>query len=330
MSREKFAVIGSNSFSGANFVAHLLKANTEVIGISRSPEPADVFLPYKWISNNGFHFYQLDLNYDLEKIMNVIEEFHPDYIVSFAAQSMVAQSWVRPEDWFMTNIVAMVKFHDQLRRCTFLKKYVHISTPEVYGNITGLIKEDTLYKPSTPYAVSRASCDMSLHSFFKAYNFPVVFIRAANVCGPGQQLYRILPKTIISILLGKKLKLEGAGSSMRSFIHIRDVCDGTFKVAEQGRSGEVYHLATDRYVSIRQLVQMVCQMMGVSFENYVEIVPTRLGEDAAYMLDSRKARTELDWPTVFSLEDTIAETIEWVKSKLHILKMQPMEYVHKR
>lgn len=332
MQREKFVIIGSNSFSGASFVAYLLKNNAEVIGISRSPQPAEAFLPYKWMLNKDgqFHFYQLDLNQNLKKIMTIIKGFQPDYIVNFAAQGMVAQSWNRPQDWFMTNTVAMINLHEQLRNCNFLKKYVQISTPEVYGNTRGLVKEDTPYNPTTPYAVSKAACDMSLFSFFKVYNFPVVFTRAANVCGPGQQLYRIIPKTIISILVGKKLKLEGGGVSVRSFIHIQDVCEGISRVIQKGRLGEIYHFATERNISIRQLVEMICGILDVTFEDCTEIVPARRGQDAAYLLDTTKARTELGWNPNISLEESIEQTIDWAKRNLNILRTLPLVYIHKQ
>ena len=162
---EKIIVIGSNSFSGSHFVDFALEQGIEVIGISRSPEPHPVFLPYKKKENAPFRFYQLDLNRDLAAIMQIVEEFRPDYIVNFAAQSMVAESWQNPEHWFQTNVVATIKFHDKLRNCDFLKKYVHVSTPEVYGTCQGLVAENTNYNPSTPYAVSRAAADMSLMSF---------------------------------------------------------------------------------------------------------------------------------------------------------------------
>ncbi|MFH1903541.1 MAG: GDP-mannose 4,6-dehydratase [Candidatus Omnitrophota bacterium] len=329
MTPEKFAVIGSNSFSGAHFISRLLKDEAEVVGISRSPEPSGVFLPYKWASYGKFRFYQLDLNLDLEKIMEVIAELQPDYVVNFASQSMVAQSWDSPEDWFMTNVVAMVKFHNRLRKCAFLKKYVHISTPEVYGNTRGLIKEDVPCNPSTPYAVSRTACDLSLMTFFRTYNFPVVFTRAANVCGPGQQLYRILPRTIFNILTGKKLRLEGGGKAVRSFIHIHDVCEGTLRATRKGRIGEIYHFATSQNITVRNLVEEVCNQLAVPFENCVEIVPPRKGQDALYTLDWTKAKTELGWQPTISLEATIAETIGWVKNNLGVLKEQPLEYVHK-
>ncbi len=326
----KLVVIGSNSFSGASFVRYALEASAEVMGISRSPEPHDAFLPYKWKSYPSFRFHQLDLNHDLARIMEVILQFRPEYVVNFAAQSMVAQSWEHPEDWFMTNTVSSVRLHDRLRHCDFLDKYVHISTPEVYGSCQGNVTEDASYNPSTPYAVSRAACDMSLKTFFSAYGFPVVFTRAANVYGPGQQLYRIIPRTALFVRLGRKLQLHGGGQSVRSFIHIRDVSDGTLKAALQGKPGEIYHLSTVRTLSIREIVEMICIRMGKSFEDHVEIVSERLGKDAAYLLDSSKARHSLGWRDQVGLEQGIDETIAWMEENLEALKQQPLDYIHKK
>jgi len=325
---EKVVVIGSNSFSGASFVSYLLQEGNEAVGISRSSEPPDALLPYKWHQRSGFRFYPLDLNRNLDDILAVIHDFRPGYVVNFAAQSMVAESWEHPEDWFQTNVVANVKLHDRLRRCDFLKKYVHVSTPEVYGSCQGSVREDAPYNPSTPYAVSRAACDMSLTSFQKAYGFPVVFTRAANVYGPGQQLYRIIPRTILFIRLGRKLPLHGGGRSVRSFIHIRDVADGTWRVARQGVPGEVYHLSTPHLVSVRELVEMICRKMSVSFADHVEIADERLGKDAAYVLDSAKAHALLGWSPVVELEHGVEETIAWMDKYFDELRRQPLSYVH--
>ena len=326
---EKIAVIGSNSFSGSNFVSFALEKGAEVIGISRSPEPDPVFLQYKTKKDPAFRFYQLDLNNNLDRIMEVICSFQPDYAVNFAAQSMVAESWQYPEHWFQTNVVASIKLHDRLRRRDFLKKYVHISTPEVYGTCEGLIEENTNYNPSTPYAVSKAAADMSLMSFYKTYNFPVVFTRAANVYGPGQQLYRIIPRTILYFLIGKKLQLHGGGHSMRSFIHIKDVVDGTLKAARVASAGEIFHFSTSRNISIRSLVEIIAEQTKVSFGENVEVVGERPGKDAAYLLDSSKAKKILGWKDKISLEQGIEEQIAWVRDNLEILKKQPFEYIHK-
>ena len=301
---KKIVVIGSNSFSGASFVTAALEAGYEVIGISRSREPNSVFLPYKK-SEKSMEFHQLDLNHHPNKIKTLIESKKPEYVVNFAAQSMVAQSWDQPSHWFTTNVLSTVQFHDHLRHCKFLKKYVHVSTPEVYGGCEGYVKESTSYRPSTPYAVSRAAADMSLYTFFKSYKFPVVFTRAANVYGPGQQLYRIIPRTILSIQLKNKLPLHGGGMSERSFIHIKDVSDATLRIMANGLPGEIFHIATNDSISIRSLVKKICDLMNVRFEDHVEIVGEQLGKDPAYLLDSSKLRNTMGWEDNIPLEEGI-------------------------
>src|SRR5690349_8950351 len=210
---EKIFVIGSNSFSGASFVDYVLSTGASVVGASRSPEPARSFLPYKWHRHAAeagrFRFERLDLNHDLERIVATIKDFKPDYVVNFAAQSMVAESWLHPEHWYQTNVVANVRLFEGLRPLKFIQKYVHISTPEVYGSCSGNVTEAARFNPSTPYAASRAACDLHLLTFSKQYKFPVVFTRAANVYGPGQQLYRIIPRAILFIKSGRKLQLHG-------------------------------------------------------------------------------------------------------------------------
>jgi dTDP-glucose 4,6-dehydratase len=210
-----------------------------------------------------------------------------------------------------------------------LERYVHVSTPEVYGSCEGLVKEDAPYNPSTPYATSRAACDMSLRNFLENYGFPVVFTRAANVFGPGQQLYRIVPRTILYILLGRKLSLHGGGRSLRSFISIRDVAEGTWRASLKGEPGAIYHLSTDRHIAIRDVVGEVCRQMGARFEDVVEIADDRAGKDAAYLLDSTRAHEELEWRPEQEFEDVVTETIDWARENFEELKTQPLEYIHK-
>ncbi len=330
MTKCEFLVIGSNSFSGATFISYLLEKGHNICGISRSSEADTCFLPYKWFdSTDRFKFFQSDLNHDFEKIMDIVDTERPDYIVNFAAQSMVGESWKNPDHWFMTNTVSCVRLHNRLRQRNFLKKYVHVTTPEVYGSTNGFITEDAPFYPSTPYAVSRAASDMSLRTFFEAYNFPVVFTRAANVYGPGQQLYRIIPRTILFIMLRKKIQLHGGGHSRRSFIHMRDVSEATYRIAVNGNPGETYHISTNEIVSIRHLVEQICRKMNVDFNDHVEIVDDRLGKDAAYMLDSSKLRNALGWQDKIALDPGIDDCITWVKANFQALKSQPFDYIHK-
>ena len=331
MNLKKIAVIGSNSFSGATFLGYLLEKGHDVLGFSRSKELEDVFLPYKWLKTkkNSFHFEQVNLNNDLEKLIQILIKEKPGYIVNFAALGMVAQSWEKPEDWYQTNVVAEVKLHDQLRKLDFIKKYVHVTTPEVYGSTDGWIQESFNFNPSTPYAVSRAACDLHLKSFLSAYNFPVVFTRAANVYGPGQQLYRIIPRTILYARLGKKLSLQGGGFSERSFIHMNDVSDATYRIALNGKMGETFHISTNETISIRNLVKKICKSIDVYFSDLVEESEDRLGKDQSYLLNSEKIRKELGWKDKINLDEGISTAIKWVDNNLDMLKNLPHKYIHK-
>jgi dTDP-glucose 4,6-dehydratase len=326
-----FLIIGSNSFSGSQFIKYLLANGDNVIGVSRSVEINDVYLPYKWGNfHEIFKFYSIDINNQLAELVEILNDFKPEYIVNFAAQGMVAQSWETPQDWYQTNVVGQVKLHDQLRKLKFIKKYVHVTTPEAYGSTDGWIKESFNFAPSTPYAVSRAACDLHLMSFFKAYNFPVVFTRAANVYGPGQQLYRIIPRTMLYARLGKKMKLHGGGLSTRSFIHMDDVSAATFKIAIDGIQGDSYHISTNETITIRGLVEKICELTNANFSDLVEVSEDRLGKDQAYLLDSTKLRENLTWQDKINLEQGLIDTLSWVDNNIEILKSLPADYIHKQ
>jgi dTDP-glucose 4,6-dehydratase len=329
--QEKIIVIGSNSFSGACFVDYVLgdNPNSKVMGISRSPEKADFFLPYKSKGSGRFHFHALDLNKHLDKIVSLIREFRPDYIVNFSAQGMVAQSWESPEQWFQTNTMAITSLVNQLKQDDYLKRFVQISTPEVYGSCSGYIKEDAPLNPSTPYAASKASGDLAIIPFYKNYNFPVVFTRATNVYGPYQQIYRIIPRTIIFIKQNKKVQLQGEGKAIKSYIHIDDVCSATLQIARKGKNGEVYHISPDgEGTSIVDLVNLICIKMGRPLNDCVTMTKERLGQDASYLIDSVKLRDSLGWKPKISMETGIGEVINWVEENFDAIQKYPLNYIH--
>ena len=328
--QEKFLILGSNSFSGATFADHLASKGYHVIATSRSPEPHDALLPYKWNKNTGkVTFKTIDLNHDLDALSALLKSEKPTHVVNFAAQSMVGESWINPDHWMMTNVVSTVRLHEVLRRYEKLERYVHVTTPEVYGSTEGWVRENIPFNPSTPYAVSRAAGDMSLKTYFDTYQFPVVFTRAANVYGPGQQLYRIVPRTIVAAMGGGKLKLDGGGKSVRVFIHMRDVSDATLKIAQKGKLGECYHISGYELVSIRELVEMILKRLGKSFAECVELGPERPGKDTAYTLDSFKIRTELGWRDTVSLEEGVNDVIKWAERFKGDLAKLPTKYEHK-
>jgi len=322
-------VIGSNSFSGASFCASLLARGVDVIAVSRSPEAHDVFSPYRWRRSGArLDFEQIDLNTNLDRLMILLAERKPRIVFNFAAQSMVGESWDKPDDWMRTNVVTVARLAERLRHLDFLDRYVHVTTPEVYGSTDGWITEDAVANPSTPYAVSRAAGDMLFKIYRETFGLPVVSTRAANVYGPGQPLYRIIPRTVFFLLTGRKLQLHGGGVSTRSFIHMDDVSEATWKIATDAPIGETYHISTNRIVSIRELVEILCRMLGVNFDDAVDVAPERLGKDSAYWLNSDKVR-RLGWSDRVSLEAGLGEVIEWARRNIDELEKQPFAYIHK-
>jgi len=330
MSPRKIAVLGSNSFSGSDFVDLLLEdGQNEVLGISRSPEKGPLFLPYLRHTNPNFKFHQLDFNGDMPQILQVIDEFAPEYIVNFAAQSEVAPSWVHPDHWFQTNTVALAQLINHLKDRKYLQRYVHISSPEVYGTCEGNVTELSPMNPSTPYAASKAAADMLLSTYYKNFQFPLVTVRATNVYGAYQQLFKIIPRSVIYLKLGQIIQLHGGGHAVKSYIHIRDVSRGELAVMEKGRVGEIYHLSPDRGYAVREVVQTICEAANLSFAEATQSVAERLGQDAAYVIDSTKARSELGWSSPIGLTEGVTGVINWVESFWDEILKQPLDYVHK-
>ncbi|MBU4198540.1 MAG: GDP-mannose 4,6-dehydratase [Kiritimatiellae bacterium] len=329
---KKVLVLGSNSFTGSHLIRCLLdNTEAEIVGISRSAEYNPVFLPYRYLKNipARFRFCRIDLNNDFAGVARLCDEFRPEIIVNYAAQGEVRNSWNWPEQWYRTNCLAVVRVSEIFKTKDYLKKYIAASTPEVYG-ATGLnIKESHSYYPSTPYAASKLAGDLHLFALHKRHGFPVVFSRTANVYGIHQQLYRIIPRTIIFLKAGKKITLHGRGESRRAFIHARDVADFTLRLILRGKPGEIYHLSPkEGLMRIADVVRQICGMMGRGFDESVELVDENYGQDDQYSLDSTKAGRELGWRQAVPFEEGLKETITWISDNWDFIRAQPLEYKH--
>lgn len=326
---KKIIIIGSNSFSAGSLIKLLLKKNFNVYGISRSNLYSRKFLRFN-PKNNKFKFYKLDLNKNNKRIINLIQRIKPQYIVNFASQSMVGQSWDNPLDWYYTNSYSTIKLYHQISKLKFKIKLIHISTPEVYGNFSFKIIENRNYNPTTPYAASRVTADQFLNILNKNKKINYCSIRSSNVYGECQKLYRIIPKTIFSILKNKKLKLDGGGVSIRNFIHIDDVSEATYKVIKNGKNGSIYHICSDKYISIKDLVKLICKKMNYKFNDLVQITKERLGKDKHYILSNRKIKKELNWKPRIDLETGLEHCIIWVKKNLKSFLATDEMYIHKK
>ena len=265
----KYLVLGANSFYGSNFVKLLREKGEEVVA---STERFPVVNNLRW----------------------------PDCVVNFAAKSLVVESWDNPGIWLQTNVMDTCAIIEtaRLQDC---KCFIHISTPEVYGSSTNWVGEKTAFRPSTPYAVSRACADMMLKAYWMAYKFPMMITRTANIYGPGQQSFRLIPKAFRTLRAGEKFSIHGKGSSLRSFIAVQDACAALYLLSKRGDFGETYHISTEKTHSIKEVVEMICKLLKKDFKESVEFKPDRLGKDHAYLLQTEKIRL-LGWEDTIVLE----------------------------
>ncbi len=328
----KIVVLGANSFSGQDFVDLLLDdpAN-QVVGVSRSAERSALFLRYRLRTGAvNYRYEQLDVNRDGDRLLALLDAERPQMIVNFAAQSEVAPSWEHPQHWFQTNTVALARMVNHLARQDYLRRYLHVSSPEVYGTCVGRVDEGSPLNPSTPYAASKAAADMLLRVYHQQFGFPLVTVRATNVYGARQQLFKIIPRSTIYMRQGKVIPLHGGGVAVKSFIHVRDVSRGELAILEQGQPGRIYHLSPDAGIAVRTVVQRVAERLGKRFEDVCQVVDERPGQDAAYVIDSTTARDQFGWKPRIELAEGLDEVVQWVDQYWGEIQQQPLTYVHQR
>lgn len=326
-------VLGSNAFSGQDFVDRLLDEPgvERVIGVSRAPDKGPLFLRVRERDDQSrYSFFRMDMNHDMDGLVALLDREKPDTIVNFAAQSEVAPSWEHPEHWFQTNTVALARLVNHLRRRDWLDRYLHISSPEAYGTCTGTVTEsNTPDNPSTPYAASKAAADMLVATYQRQYGFPALWVRATNVYGARQQLFKIIPRSVIRMRQGRRIQLHGGGAAVKSYIHIRDVSEGELAILRHGAVGERYHISPDAGVAVRDVVRAITDRMGRPFEEVTEAVAERPGQDAAYVIDSSKLRRLSGWRPTVTLEQGIGEVVDWVAAHWETIRTLPLDYDHR-
>ena len=311
---KRILILGSNSFSGNHLASYLLKKKFFVIGCSLSQQSKPKFnclyqLP-KSISKN-FKFQKLNLNKDLKKLQKLILKYKPEFIVDFLGQGMVEESWSYPYLTFNTNVLSKIKLYNFLIKQKFLKKYIKISTPEVFGSAEITDSNFNKYNPSTPYALSHSTIEKYLFLLFKHYSFPVVISRFANFYGPYQKLYRLIPLAIHKANKKEKFQLHGGGKSRRSFIFYEDFCNGIYKLILKAKLGKSYQFSSREYFSVKKIVEIIYKKKNLNPSKYIVYVKDRVGKDKDYKIFDQDTRKRLNWKNKTSINKGINEVIEW-------------------
>lgn len=304
----RFAILGASSFSGSACAEYLREQGHEVLELHRP---------------------LADLNSGTATIAQFVKDFRAQYFVNFAALNMVAESWPHFADYYRTNVIGVARLAEALRNLDCIEKFVQVSTPEVYGTTEAAIAEGQPFNPSTPYAVSRAAADMHLLALHHTFGLPVCFTRTVNVYGPRQQLYRIIPRTVLSIYRGQRIKLHGGGVSSRSFLHVRDMASAIAAVAQRGTPGQAYHASNPDVVRIRDLVDTVAAILGRRLDEVAEDDHERPGKDMAYLLDDSRIRRELGWSHSVELAGGLRETVKWFNTHAADFAGESLNYEHR-
>lgn len=317
-------ILGYNSFSG-NATARFFSENGyTVIGITRKQE---IPLPYKaHYFENPELIHSLGDKFDPSSIVDICKTYKVTHVVNFVAQSMVAQSWEEPELWYDTNVTWLSLVAKELNAWGKIERFIQFTTPEVYGSTDSWQVESWKFSPSTPYAVSRAAGDWHLLCLGKEYGFPVIFTRTANIYGPHQPLYRVVPKALLMAKKREKFPLEGIGSSTRSFIYMEDVSKALLMILERGKALDTYHISTKETIRISDLVKKIYEMYELDFDKFKILLSDRKGKDSAYLLDSRKVRTQLGWNDDTALESGLHSTKKWIDENFKDLEKLPRNY----
>jgi dTDP-glucose 4,6-dehydratase len=197
----------------------------------------------------------------------------------------------------------------------------------MYGSVEKPSKETDPIQPSSPYAASKVAFDLYLLSISKFLNFPMNIIRPSNAYCSGQLLHRIIPKTIVSGLIGKKIPLQGGGRAEKSYIHARDLGRAIYLVSEKAPLGKIYNVGPKNPISIKDVVQLCAKALGKNFDEICDIAPDRLGQDSKYWLNSNSIFEDTGWKQEIFWDEGLKEVIDWAKKNLDILKNYSMDYI---
>jgi dTDP-glucose 4,6-dehydratase len=307
----KILILGSNSFSGNNLCNFLINKNFRVIGCSLSSQPQKKFNALSQKTNEKFIFYKIDINKNFYTLQKIILKHKPKIIIDFLGQGMVSESWQYPILTFNTNVIGKIKLYEFLKNRNFLKKYIKISTPEVFGSSKIASANFNKYNPSTPYALSHSTIERYLQLIRKQFLFPVIILRFANFYGPYQKLYRLIPLAIHKASNKKKFKLHGRGLSKRSFIYSDDFCNAIFKVIKNGKPGAFYQFSSKEYLSVKKIVEIIYKKKKLDPKKYIIKVKDRAGKDKDYKIIDNDTRNRLNWKNTITFDKGVDEVIKW-------------------
>ncbi|MCL2037471.1 dTDP-glucose 4,6-dehydratase [Candidatus Saccharibacteria bacterium] len=311
----KYLVTGGAGFIGSNFVHLLLSRQSDAhatitvtvldkMGYAANRANLD------GLDKTRFELVEGDIC-DAELVEKLVKD--ADIIVHFAAESHNDNSLMNPRPFLDSNIIGTYTLIEAARK--FDKRYHHISTDEVYGdlplNTPEKFTEGTPYNPSSPYSATKAGSDMLVRAWVRSFGLRATISNCSNNYGPRQHVEKFIPRQITEILEGRRPRLYGAGENVRDWIHVDDHNSAVLTIIEKGKIGQTYLIGANGEEDNLTVVRDILRMMGKD-ENDFEHVTDRAGHDLRYAIDATKLRTELGWqPKYTNFEEGLQATIDW-------------------
>ena len=308
----KLLVTGGSGFIGSNFIRYMMKnSNYEIINLdaltySSNPNNLDD------VSGSKRYRFIKGIIGDKKLVSELVQDV--DYVVNFAAESHVDRSILDPKPFIVTNIEGTQTLVEACRHSD-IRKIVHISTDEVYGELgeTGKFFENLPLLPNSPYSASKACADLILRAYHETYGLPVTTARPSNNYGFYQYPEKFIPLLITNLLEDKPVPVYGEGNNIRDWIFVEDCCAGIAAILDRGKAGEVYNVGGESEKRNIDIVRMILRLLGKD-ESYIKFVKDRPGHDYRYALDNTKIKKELGWVPKMDLETGLAKTVEWYRN----------------
>ncbi|MDR6552210.1 dTDP-glucose 4,6-dehydratase [Paenibacillus qinlingensis] len=310
----KLLVTGGAGFIGSNFIQYMLNryTNYEILNLDSLTYAGNLENLKLVQDNSNYTFVQGDIS-DQKFVYNLFQQ-GIDGVIHFAAESHVDRSIMDPGVFVKTNVLGTQVLLDASKKYG-IKKFVHVSTDEVYGSLgaTGLFTEETPLAPNSPYSASKAGSDLLVRSYFETFGIPINITRCSNNYGPYQFPEKLIPLIIANALSDKSLPVYGDGQNVRDWLHVEDHCSAIDLVFHNGISGEVYNIGGNNERTNIEIVQKILLQLGKP-ESLIQFVKDRLGHDRRYGIDASKISKELGWEPRHNFESGIKETIQWYLS----------------
>ena len=314
---KKIIVTGGLGFIGSNLIDLLLQKKYFVINIDKVTYSSNFYNTKEFAKNKNYKFIKCDINN--KKINNIFNKYKPVCIFNLAAETHVDRSIDDAKSFIYSNILGVYNILECFKKYSLKNKkskLVHISTDEVYGDIlTGRSDEKYAYKPSSPYAASKASSDHLVYSYVRTHNIPAMVTNCSNNYGPKQHPEKLIPKLIYNILNNKAFPIYGKGKNSREWIYVKDHCEALLKVFQNGKIGEFYNIGSNKNLNNIQICKTLLKIsnkINVAKNNVkIKFVKDRPGHDFRYALNSNKIKKELRWKPKTTFEKGILNTFNW-------------------